>query len=335
MGKKKVTVVFTGGTIAMGVDPKTGGAVPLLKGEDLMNSMPDLKGLADIEILNFCNKPGPHIQISDVLELGRTIRGLFDSGQADGVVVTHGTDTIEETAFELDLLLRCPNPVVITGAMRNSSLISADGPANIFNAILTAADPAARDKGVLVAFNNEIHLAREVTKASATQLNAFRSPLFGPVGFIYGQSVQFVRPHGLRDYIPAENISAQVELIKFTLGMGSFLLDAIRDSPVDGVVIEGAGVGHVSLAVAEGIKRLIAAGKPVVLTSRCYESLVLEDSYAFVGSEKDLREAGAIPAPGLNGPKARIKLILALSWRPEMNRIRDLFQAPVAYRRAP
>jgi L-asparaginase len=335
MAKQRVTVVFTGGTIAMGVDPQTGGAVPLLKGEDLMNSMPDLKGIADVEILNFCNKPGPHIQLGEVLELGRTIQGLFDRGQADGVVITHGTDTIEETAFELDLLLRCPNPVVITGAMRNSSLISADGPANLFNAILTAADSAARDKGVLVAFNNEIHLAREVTKASATQLNAFRSPLFGPVGFIYGRSLQFVRSHGLRDFIPAEGISAQVELIKFTLGMGSFLLDAVRDSPVDGVVIEGAGVGHVSLAVAEGIKGIIAVGKPVVLTSRCYESLVLEDSYAFVGSEKDLREAGAIPAPGLNGPKARIKLILALSWKRDLNHIRDLFQSPVAYQRVP
>ena len=335
MTMKKITVVFTGGTIAMGVDPRTGGAVPLLKGEDLMNSMPDLKGIATVEILNFCNKPGPHIQLSEVMTLGRTIAGLFESGQADGVVITHGTDTIEETAFELDLLLNCPNPVVITGAMRNSSLISADGPANIFNAILTAADDAARNKGVLVAFNNEIHLAREVTKASATQLNAFRSPLFGPVGFIYGHSVQFVRPHGLRDFIPAKEISAQVELLKFTLGMGPFLLDAVANSPVDGVVVEGAGVGHVSLAVAEGIKRTIAAGKLVVLTSRCYESLVLEDSYAFVGSEKDLREAGAIPAPGLNGPKARIKLILALSWSRDGSRIRDLFQSPVAYRRSP
>jgi L-asparaginase len=333
MTKKKVTVIFTGGTIAMGVDPQTGGAVPLLKGEDLMNSMPDLKGVADIEILNFCNKPGPHILLSDVLELGRTIQGLFDRGLADGVVVTHGTDTIEETAFELDLLLRCPNPVLITGAMRNSSLISADGPANLFNAILTAADASARDKGVMVAFNNEIHLAREVTKANATQLNAFRSPIFGPVGFIYGRSVQFVRPQGLREFIPVETLSAQVELIKFTLGMSPLLLEAVRDSAVDGVVVEGAGVGHVSLPVAEGIKGIIAAGKVVVLTSRCYESLVLEDSYAFPGSEKDLREAGAIPAPGLNGPKARIKLILGLSWTRDSNRIRDLFQAPVRYNR--
>lgn len=333
MVRKKITIVFTGGTIAMGVDPKTGGAVPLLSGEDLMNSMPDLRGIADIEILNFCNKPGPHIQPADVLELGKTIGRLFSENRTDGVIITHGTDTIEETAYELDLLLSGDNPVVVTGAMRNSSMISADGPANIFNAVLTAADGQARGKGVMVAFNNEIHLAREVTKASATQLNAFRSPIFGPIGAIYGRSVQFVRSGGLRESIPVEKISAQVELIKFTLGMSTLLLDAVTNSNADGVVIEGAGVCHVSVEVAEAIGRILKTGKPVVLTSRCYESLVLEDNYAFVGSEKYLRENGAIPAPGLNGPKARIKLILALSQSNDLNTIRDRFNIPIEYRK--
>jgi L-asparaginase len=185
----------------------------------------------------------------------------------------------------------------------------------------------------MVVFNNEIHLARDVTKASATQLNAFRTPLFGPVGLIYGRSVQFVRPGGLRESIPVRAISAQVELIKFTLGMSTLLLDTVRDSAVDGVVVEGAGVGHVSPEAAQAIGRIVEAGKPVVLTSRCYESLVMEDNYAFVGSEKYLHESGAIPAPGLNGPKARIKLILALSRTRDINKIRDIFNVPVAYRR--
>ena len=227
-----------------------------------------------VDVLNFCNKPGPHIRPEEVLELGNVITGIFDRDEADGVVITHGTDTIEETAYELDLLLGCDHPVVVTGAMRTSSMISADGPANLFNAVLTAADGAARGKGVMVVFNNEIHLARDVTKASATQLNAFRSPLFGPVGLIYGRSVQFVRPGGLRESIPVEKISAQVELIKFTLGMSTLLLDAVRDSAADGVVIEGAGVGHVSPEVARAIGGIVESGKPVVLTSRCYESLV-------------------------------------------------------------
>jgi len=332
MAEQRITVVFTGGTIAMGVDPRTGGAVPLLNGEDLMTSMPDLKSVANINILNFCNKPGPHILLNDILDLSNTIKDLFAQNRSDGVVITHGTDTLEETAYALDLLTPCDNPIVLTGSMRNSSMISADGPANLFNSILTAADDASRCRGVMVVFNNEIHTARDVTKASATQLNAFRSPLFGPIGMIYGRSVQFVRQGGLREAIEVEKVSARVELIKFTLGMGTFLLEAIRDSGIDGVVVEGAGVGHVSQEVAQAVKAIVATGKPVVLTSRCYESLVLEDCYAFVGSERYLRELGAIPAPGLSGPKARIKLILALSQTHDMNTIKHLFSVPVEYR---
>ncbi|MCL5808782.1 MAG: asparaginase [Deltaproteobacteria bacterium] len=332
MAEKRITVVFTGGTIAMGVDPGTGGAVPLLSGEDLMTSMPDLKSVATINILNFCNKPGPHILLNDVFDLSKTIKELFEKNQSDGVVITHGTDTLEETAYALDLLSSFDNPVIVTGSMRNSSMISADGPANLFNSILTAANNASRSRGVMVVFNNEIHTARDVTKASATQLNAFRSPLFGPIGMIYGRSVQFVRQGGFRESIEVEKVSACVELIKFTLGMSTFLLDVIRDSTIDGVVVEGAGVGHVSQEVAQAVKAIVATGKPVVLTSRCYENLVLEDNYAFVGSEEYLRELGAIPAPGLSGPKARIKLILALSQTRDLKSIRDIFNVPVEYR---
>ena len=183
----------------------------------------------------------------------------------------------------------------------------------------------------MVVFNNEIHLARDVTKANATQLNAFKSPLFGPVGIIYGKRVQFVRSAGLRESIPVKEISAQVELIKFTLGTSNFLLEAVKDSAVDGVVIEGSGVGHVSETFADGIKTLVDAGKPVVLTTRCYAGLVLQDSYAYRGSEKNLRDIGVIVAPGLNGQKARIKLILALSYTRDLNRIRNMFNTPIKY----
>jgi len=331
MSKKRITVVSTGGTIAMGVDPKTGGAVPLLSGEDLVKNMPSLGDLATIDILTFCNKPGAHLLLNDILELSNLIQGLFEQHKADGVVITHGTDTLEETAYALDLLLQHDNPVVVTGAMRNTSQLSPDGPANLFNSVLATVSDDSRAKGVLVVFNNEIHTARDVTKASATQLNAFRSPLFGPIGVIYGRRVQFVGARRLRESIPAKSVSAQVELIKFTLGMSNLLLEAIRDLHMDGGVIEGAGVGHVSKTVAEGIKDLIDSGKPVVLTSRCYEGLVLEDSYAFPGSEKNLHEIGVIIAPGLNGPKARIKLILALSYTSDLAKIRNMFNTPIEY----
>ena len=267
----------------------------------------------------------------DVFKMSGLIKKLFDDGKVDGVVVTHGTDTIEETAYMLDLLIDNDNPIVITGAMRNTSLLSPDGPANLNNAILTAASEDARGKGTMVVFNDEVHLGREVTKSSSTQLNTFRSPLFGPVGFIYANKVQFVRERALREFIPAIDVSAQVELIKFTQGMDTFLLDAVQDKRVDGVIFEAAGVGHTSIPVAEKLQELVENGKPVILTSRCYESLVLGDAYAFEGSEKDLHKRGLIFAPGLSGQKARIKLILALSLSRDLEQIRRIFDEPVRY----
>ncbi len=136
MTEKRITIISTGGTIAMGVDPKAGGAVPLLSGEDLLKNLPSLRDIARVDIVDFCNKPGPHLLLNDVLEISKVIQNLFEQNNADGVVITQGTDTIEETAYALDLLVQSDNPVVVTGAMRNASQISADGSANLFNAIL-------------------------------------------------------------------------------------------------------------------------------------------------------------------------------------------------------
>jgi L-asparaginase len=331
MPAKRVTIIFTGGTIAMRNDPLLGGAVPYLVGKDIMKNTPALSNIAEVDTIDFCNKPGPHIQLEDILELRNTVRHLFRDKRTDGVVIAQGTDTIEEVAYGLELLLSEPNPTVITGAMRNTSLIGADGPANLWQAILTAAADASYGQGVLVVFNGEIHLAREVTKASAMQLNAFRSPLFGPVGIVGGTRVQFIRNRLLRETINVAEITARVELVKFTIGMSNLLLDAIRTSDTDGVVIEGGGVGHVSEQMAAAVQALVAAGKVVVLTSRCYESMTLHDDYAFVGSEKWLREIGVIPAPGLNGPKARLKLLFALSKTKDLKEVREIFSSPIAY----
>ena len=333
MSEKVIGLISTGGTIAMGVDDSSGGAVQKLSAEGLLQGMPSLNGIAHVEAMNFCNKPGPHVLPSDVFEMSNVIRSLFRSKKADGVVVTHGTDTIEETAYALDLLLDSDNPVIVTGAMRNTSLLSADGPSNMFNSILTAAADDSRGMGTMVVFNNEVHLARDVTKTSATQLNTFRSPLFGPVGFIYADRVQFVRGRGPRETITAKDVSAQVELIKFTQGMSNFLFEAVKDSQVDGVIVEAAGVGHVSVTVAKGIRELVEMGKPVVITSRCYEGLVLGSAYAFEGSEKDLQDIGVIFAPGLSGQKARVKMILTLGYTRDMEQIRNIFAKPVPYGR--
>lgn len=331
MERKQIAIISTGGTIAMGIDPKSGGAIPILSGDDFLKSTPSLQSIVGVSVVDFRKKPGAHLTLEDILELSKLIKELFKQNKADGVIVTHGTDTLEETAYALDLLVQADNPIVVTGAMKNASQPGYDGPANLINSALTTATDDSWSRGTMVVFNNEIHLARDVTKVSATQLNAFRSPLFGPIGIVYGSKVQFVRERLPRQSIPVEKISAQVELIKFVLGMSNFFLEAIQNSSVDGVVIEGSGVGHVSESFAQGVKALIDYGKLVVLTSRCNEGLVLEDSYAFTGSEKYLRELGAIPAPGLNGPKARIKLILALGFTKDIPEIRTLFNHPIPY----
>jgi L-asparaginase len=331
MVKKRISIISTGGTIAMSVDPKSGGAVPVLSGDDFLKSAPSLQNIVEAEVVDFRKKPGAHLTLDDILELSKLIKYLFKQNKNDGVIVTHGTDTLEETAYALDLLVPADNPIVITGAMKNASQPGYDGPANLINSALTVAADDSWSRGTMVVFNNEIHPARDVTKVSATQLNAFRSPLFGPIGIVYGNKVQFVREKLPRKIIPVESISTQVELIKFALGMSNLLLEAVKNPQVDGVVIEGSGVGHVSESFTQGIKDLIDDGKVVVLTTRCNEGLVLEDSYAFMGSEKYLHDLGVIPAPGLNGPKARIKLILALSLTKSLAEIRTIFNHPIPY----
>jgi L-asparaginase len=331
MVKKRITVIFTGGTIAMKFDANSGGAVPSLSGAEIVRKLPSLGDIAALNIIDFSNKPGPHIVLNDVIEWSKLIEQLYKQDKADGVVITQGTDTIEETAYALDLLMAENRPTIITGSMRNSSQPGFDGPANLYDSILTAAAEAARGRGVLVVFNDEIHLAREVTKVNATQLNAFHSPLFGPVGVIYGNKVEFIRKAEFGENLSVPKISSRVELVKFTIDMSNLFLDAVRNSPVDGLVIEGSGVGHVSNSMIDSIKSLIKTGKVIVLTSRCHEGLVLEDNYSFVGSEKSLRDMGVIIAPGLSGLKARIKLILALSRTRDLNTIRDIFDTPIKY----
>jgi L-asparaginase len=331
MAKKRITVIFTGGTIAMKFDASSGGAMPALSGEEIVRKLPSLDDAAALNLIDYSNKPGPHMVLNDVMELSKLISQLYEQDKADGVVITQGTDTIEETAYALDLLMLDKHTTIITGSMRNSSQPGFDGPANLYNSILTAASNSSQNRGVLVVFNNEIHLARDVTKVNATQLNAFHSPQFGPVGIIYGNRVEFMRKSEFRDTLPVPKITARVELIKFTIDMSNLFLEAVKNSPVDGVVIEGSGVGHVSSNTMNSIKSLIDIGKVVVLTSRCHEGLVLEDSYSFSGSEKSLHDMGVIIAPGLSGLKARIKLILALSRTRDLNEIRVLFDSPIKY----
>ena len=322
---KKVAVVFNGGTISMKVDERLKAAVPSLSSEEILSMVTGIERFAIIESYTFSNLPSPQMSPKDMIELSLYIKSLLKRDDIDGVVVTHGTDSLEETAFLLDLTIKSSKPVVITGSMRSASELGYDGPANLSAAICTAISKGARNRGVLVCLNDEINCAHEVTKANSMSLNAFRSPSFGPIGIVDNNQVIFYRDSIKKEQILTDSIDDKVVLFKCVSGMDSSLINYSLDSGASGIVIEGMGRGNVPPNVVPGIKNAIEKNIPVVLVSRCYEGRVL-DTYGYHGGGKELREMGVIFADNLPGQKARIKLMLALSVTKEISIIKKMFE---------
>lgn len=322
---KKVAVVFNGGTISMKVDERLKAAVPSLTSEEILSMVTGIERFAKIESYTFSNLPSPQMSPKDMIELSLYIKNLLKRDDIDGVVVTHGTDSLEETAFLLDLTIKSSKSVVITGSMRSASELGYDGPANLSAAICTAISEGARNRGVLVCLNDEINCAHEVTKANSMSLNAFRSPSFGPIGIVDNNQVIFYRDSIKKEQILTDNIDDQVVLFKCVSGMDSSLIDYSLAAGVSGIVIEGMGRGNVPPNVVPGIINAIEKNIPVVLVSRCYEGRVL-DTYGYHGGGKELREMGVIFADNLPGQKARIKLMLALSVTKDTSIIKKMFE---------
>ncbi|HEX2988534.1 MAG TPA: asparaginase [Chloroflexota bacterium] len=306
-----LTIISLGGTIAM-TQAGGGGVTPTLTGEDLVAAVPALAGVANVTALSFRQLPGAHLTMDDLVSLAAEIERRIEAGAA-GIVVIQGTDTIEESAFALDLLLEGAAPVVVTGAMRNSTLPGADGPANILAAAQVAADRAARDLGVLVVLNDEIHAARYVRKIHPTSPSAFASPIAGSLGrVVEGRPRIFARLPGRRHIDAAAFASdRRVALLTVALGDDGRLLEAVREAGYGGLVVEAFGAGHVPATLVEGLGRL-AAAMPVVLASRTGGGPMMEHTYGFPGSESDMLGRGLISAGILDGPKARILLWLLL-----------------------
>jgi L-asparaginase len=297
-----------GGTIAMTSTASAGGGVvPALSAEDLVAAVPGLAetGIA-VDVEDFRQVPGASLAFEDLYALAEAVRQRFANG-ADGVVVTQGTDTIEETAFLLDLLHTGPEPIVVTGAMRNPTLAGADGPANLLAAVQTAANSAARDLGALVVFADEIHAASRVRKTHSTSGHTFVSANGGPLGYVVEGQARIVNRPTTRLTVPgAPDRPAEVALLTMALGDSGGLARAVADH-CDGLVVAGFGVGHVPEAVVESLAAL-AKVKPVVLASRTGAGSVLTRTYAFPGSESDLLNRGLIPAGFLDPLKARVLL---------------------------
>lgn len=316
----KVIILTTGGTIAM---QETGrGAIPV-EGDIVSPVIGQLSGV-DVEVDNYLNLPSPHITPQLMLDLARRTAGYLARSDVAGVVVTHGTDTLEETAYFFDLWLSGPKPVVFTGAMRSSNEISPDGPINLLDSVKVAAEPESRGKGVLVVFNEEIHAARYVTKTHTSNVATFQSPRYGPIGSVNKYEVVYTRTPIPTPHYPVETIDARVDLIKIAAGMDDRLIQAALDFGTKGLVVEALGQGNVPPAVLPGIREAIARNIPVVVVSRCYSGNVHE-AYGYEGGGRQLKEMGVIFGYDLNGQKARIKLMVGLVACPDMDCLRRMF----------
>ncbi len=323
--ENKVAIIFTGGTISMKIDPRIHAAIPALSSEEIVAMVTNIEKFAEIEIINFANLPSPHITPEMMMELAKLVKETLKRDDITGVVVSHGTDTLEETAFLLDLTIKSEKPIVVVGAMRNSSELGYDGSSNLAAAICTAISKNARNKGVLVVMNNEVNAASEVTKTNTLTLDTFKSPEFGPLGIVDNDEVIFYRDIISRKHIETESIETKVGLIKCCPGMESDILDFYIDNDYKGIVIEALGRGNIPPAMVEGVKKAIDRGIPIVVVSRCPTGRVL-DTYGYEGGGKHLRSLGVIFGNNLPGQKARIKLMLALSITKDFQTIRELFE---------
>mgnify|MGYP001206393154 CR=1 FL=1 len=308
---RRVVVFALGGTIAMTADA-SGGVVPTLSGEQLVAGVPGLRDLGiRVEVTDFRRMPAGSFSFEDLHELAAAVDDCLGRG-ADGVVVVQGTDTIEETAYLLDLTHRHDAPVVFTGAMRNPTLAGPDGPANLLAAITVAAHPACRGLGCLVVLADEIHAAAQVRKAHSMSIAAFVSPDTGPLGYLVEGVPRLLTRPARRYTVPAAPPLARtprVALVTVTLGdTGESLPDP---ADLDGLVIASFGVGHVPARLVPELAA-VAARIPVVFASRAGSGPTATGTYGFAGSERDLLARGFIPAGFLDPLKARLLLYTLL-----------------------
>ena len=325
---KKVLFIFTGGTISMKIDPDLGVAIPVLSGEEILSFVPGLEQLCNFEILDFSRLPGPHMTPEHMFELSEVLNRQLGRKDVHGVVITHGTDTLEETAFLLDLRLQTSKPVAIVGAMRNSSELGWDGPANLRAAVRVVLEGKPALQGVLVVMNEQILSASEATKTHTESLNTFQSLNFGPLGIVDKDRILWMRQIVRRQTFRSERIEPRVDLLKMVAGSDDRLVRLALESGANGLVIEGTGRGNVPPQVIPGIQSAIDQGIPVVIATRCLQGRVL-DTYGYEGSGRDLRKRGAIFAGFLPGPKARIKLMVVLGQTRDLPEIKRLMEEGV------
>ena len=304
---KKILVLHTGGTISMQADAS--GAVVTSQDNPMNHVTNPLKGI-EVHTLDFFNLPSPHIKPKHMLALYHKIKEEADN--YDGVVITHGTDTLEETAYFLDTM-KIPNmPIVLTGAMRSSNELGSDGVYNYLSALRVASDDKSADKGVLVVMNDEIHAAKYVTKTHTTNVGTFQTPTHGPLGLVMKQEILYFKTAEPRVRFDLDCIQGLVPIISAYAGMTDELIDMLDLEHLDGLVIQAFGAGNVPKETAQKLETLLQKGIPVALVSRCFNGIA-EPVYAYQGGGVQLQESGVLFVKELNAQKARLKLLIAIN----------------------
>ena len=304
---KQILVLHTGGTISRQADDS--GAV-VTSQENPMNHVSNPLEGVEVHALDFFNLPSPHIKPKHMLALYQKIKEEAD--HYDGFVITHGTDTLEETAYFLDTMEVPHKPIVLTGAMRSSNELGSDGVYNYLSALRVASDDKAADKGVLVVMNDEIHAAKYVTKTHTTNVSTFQTPTHGPLGLIMKHEILYFKTAEPRVRFDLDRIQGLVPIIPVYAGMTEELLDLLPVDQLDGLIIQAFGAGNVPKETSQKLNALIQEGLPIALVSRCFNGIA-EPVYAYEGGGVCLQKAGVFFVKELNAQKARLKLLIAIN----------------------
>lgn len=308
---KRIVVLTTGGTIATRAVGGR-GATPRLSGADLLRAVPEAAKFARLRTVEVARIPGGAMSLDLMLAVAARVDGLLGERGVDGCIVTHGTDTLEETAFLCYLTVRSPKPVVFVGSMRTSSQVGYDGPRNLLDAVRVACHPASRGLGALVVLNEEVHSARFVTKGSSQKEDAFQSPACGRLGICYGDRVAFFTVPAVRRRLFPRRLERRVDLIRLAADVDDRFLRHALATGARGVVVEAFGGGRVPPRLLPVLDEMRERGVAVCIATRCTGG-GLWDPYGYAGAHADLKRRGVLFAHDLPGHKARLKLMLALA----------------------
>jgi len=307
---------------------KSGGVVPRYSGEELLKKIPDAKKLANISFYDFGKYPGPHVTPDIMMELSKKLKRKLAEKKYDGIVITHGTDTLEETAYLIDLTIKTEIPIVFTGSMRNSSEPNWDGPKNLIDSIQVCLNENSMGMGTLVCMHGEVNAASEVTKIFSNEFETFQSLDFGMLGFVQKGRVVYNRLPRFLEIINTNKINTNVDLLTVYAGMDDKFFKHSAASGADGLVIEALGVGNIPPAAFKGVEYVIKKNIPVVLVSRCPAGET-DYIYSYPGAGRHLHNLGVIFTDYLNGQKARIKLMLALSKTTDRKILKKIFEGEI------